>query len=99
MTSILTNSGAMIALQSLETTDSNLNNVQNQISTGLKIGSAKPSLEQQLETLQKQQDFYASMGTTTAQDGYSSLPSVRLLREAARRHLLKIDIEGFGINR
>ncbi|WP_158258629.1 flagellin N-terminal helical domain-containing protein [Rhodopila globiformis] len=37
MTSILTNTGAMIALQSLQATDNNLSNVQNQISTGLAI--------------------------------------------------------------
>jgi flagellin len=41
MTSVLTNSGAMVALQSLEATQAALNNTQTQISTGLKINSAK----------------------------------------------------------
>jgi flagellin len=41
MTSVLTNSGAMVALQSLELTQSALNQTQNEISTGLKVSSAK----------------------------------------------------------
>jgi flagellin len=41
MTSVLTNSGAMVALQSLELTQSALTDTQNQISTGLKISTAK----------------------------------------------------------
>ncbi len=41
MTSILTNSGAMVALQSLEMTQQNLVDTQNQISTGLAVSSAK----------------------------------------------------------
>src|SRR5271167_3055169 len=39
--SILTNTGAMIALQNLEATNMNLNTVQNEISTGLAVNSAK----------------------------------------------------------
>ncbi|HVW58851.1 MAG TPA: amidohydrolase family protein, partial [Puia sp.] len=61
--------------------------------TVLKFGSSKPSLEQQFATLQKQQEYYASMGITTAQDGYSSLDGIRLLKAAAEHHLLKMDIE------
>jgi flagellin len=38
--SILTNSGAMTALQSLSQTESNLSTTQNQISTGLRVASA-----------------------------------------------------------
>ena len=37
--SILTNTGAMIALQNLEATNTSLNNVQNEISTGLAVSS------------------------------------------------------------
>jgi len=37
--SILTNTGAMIALQNLEATNTTLNNVQNEISTGLAVSS------------------------------------------------------------
>ncbi len=39
--SILTNTGAMIALQNLEATNASLNTVQNDISTGLSVNSAK----------------------------------------------------------
>ncbi len=41
MSSILTNNGAMVALQTLQSVNKNLGEVQGQISTGLKIGSAK----------------------------------------------------------
>ena len=39
--SILTNNGAMVALQNLEATQRNLNTVQNDISSGLSVNSAK----------------------------------------------------------
>lgn len=39
--SILTNQGAMIALQNLQSTESALNDTQNQISSGLRVSSAK----------------------------------------------------------
>lgn len=41
MASILTNSSAMVALQTLRTTNKGLADVQNQISTGKKVGNAK----------------------------------------------------------
>lgn len=41
MSSILTNTGAMIALQSLTATQAALNQTENQISTGLKVQTAK----------------------------------------------------------
>lgn len=41
MSSILTNNGAMVALQTLQNVNKSLGEVQAQISTGLKIGSAK----------------------------------------------------------
>lgn len=41
MSSILTNNGAMVALQTLRSINQNLTDVQGQISTGKKIGSAK----------------------------------------------------------
>lgn len=41
MTSILTNNGAMVALQTLKTVNNNLEETQNQISTGKEVGSAK----------------------------------------------------------
>jgi flagellin len=41
MSSILTNNGAMVALQTLKSVNSNLTDTQNQISTGKEIGSAK----------------------------------------------------------
>jgi len=39
--SVNTNNAALIALQNLNSTESNLNQTQNEISTGLKVGSAK----------------------------------------------------------
>ena len=41
MTSILTNNGAMVALQTLQSINNNLTDAQNHISTGKTIGSAK----------------------------------------------------------
>lgn len=41
MSSILTNNGAMVALQTLKQTNRNMSDVQNQISTGKQINSAK----------------------------------------------------------
>ena len=41
MTSILTNNGAMVALQTLKSVNSNLEDTQNQISTGKEVGMAK----------------------------------------------------------
>ncbi|KIC20656.1 flagellin N-terminal helical domain-containing protein [Leisingera sp. ANG-Vp] len=41
MTSILTNNGAMVALQTLKSVNSNLEETQNQISTGKEVGMAK----------------------------------------------------------
>jgi len=41
MSSILTNQGAMVALQTMKTINKNMGTVQNQISTGLKVGTAK----------------------------------------------------------
>ncbi|OED48565.1 flagellin [Rhodobacteraceae bacterium (ex Bugula neritina AB1)] len=41
MTSILTNNGAMVALQTLKTVNNSLEDTQNQISTGKEVGMAK----------------------------------------------------------
>ncbi|WP_270920296.1 flagellin N-terminal helical domain-containing protein, partial [Parasedimentitalea psychrophila] len=41
MTSILTNSGAMVALQTLQSVNNNLTDAQNEISTGKQVGAAK----------------------------------------------------------
>lgn len=43
MSSILTNQGAMVALQTLKTINSNLLSVQSEISTGMKVSTAKDS--------------------------------------------------------
>ena len=40
MTSILTNSGAMVALQTLSAVNNNLTDAQNEISTGKRVGAA-----------------------------------------------------------
>ena len=41
MSSILTNTGSMVALQTLKNVNKNLGKVQNEISTGLKVATAK----------------------------------------------------------
>lgn len=64
-----------------------------QYSVRLKQNAAKPTLEQQLKTLKDQQLYYASQGITTAQDGSTSFESLQLLKQAADRGELIIDIE------
>lgn len=56
-------------------------------------GSSKGTIEERLAQLKEQQEYYASFGVTTAQDGSSSFESLELLREAAKRGELVIDIE------
>lgn len=41
MSSILTNTGSMVALQTLKSVNKSLNSVQNEVSTGLKVATAK----------------------------------------------------------
>ncbi|PCJ07224.1 MAG: flagellin, partial [Rhodobacteraceae bacterium] len=41
MTSILTNNGAMVALQTLQSVNNSLTTAQNEISTGKRVGAAK----------------------------------------------------------
>lgn len=52
----------------------------------------KLTLEEKFEQLKQQQQLYASVGITTAQDGLSSLESVELLKKAADANVLYIDI-------
>ncbi len=51
--------------------------------------------EERLQTLVEIQNYYASFGITTAQDGQTPLPSVALLRKAAARGKLIIDIVSY----
>lgn len=67
--------------------------------SALKIKRKSLTLEERLTLIQKQQDWYASHGITTAQEGSTSLASLNLLREAAKRKLLKIDIEALPSHR
>jgi predicted amidohydrolase YtcJ len=53
----------------------------------------KPTPEEKLQELKEQQLFYASQGITTAQDGSTSFESLELLRTAAEKGDLIIDIE------
>lgn len=53
----------------------------------------KPSLDEQLQAVVDQENFYASNGITTAQDGYTAFESLELLNEAAQQKKLFIDIE------
>ncbi|GAB2788759.1 amidohydrolase [Rhabdobacter roseus] len=55
--------------------------------------STSGSLEERLAQLKEQQLYYASFGVTTAQDGSTGFESLELLREAAQRGELIIDIE------
>lgn len=52
-------------------------------------------MEARLRNLLQIQDHYAAQGTTTAQDGISLLHDVALMREAARRGLLKLDLVAY----
>lgn len=54
-----------------------------------------PSLSENLRLFDEVQDFYASQGITTAQDGLTMPSTLSLLREAARRKRLKIDIVSY----
>jgi predicted amidohydrolase YtcJ len=56
-------------------------------------GRGKLTLDQQLEQIKKEEDLYASFGITTAQDGYTSVESLQLLKKAAAQNALYIDIE------
>ncbi len=57
-------------------------------------GDSKPqTLDDQINDLKDQQTFYASHGITTAQDGSTSFESLQLLKKAAERKALFIDIE------
>src|SRR5215813_246821 len=51
--------------------------------------------EQRLQTLAEIQNYYASFGITTAQDGQTLPPSIALLRKAAARGKLIIDIVSY----
>ncbi|RYY35100.1 MAG: amidohydrolase [Sphingobacteriaceae bacterium] len=61
-----------------------------------KATQKKVSPEDQLEQLKNQQEMYASFGITTAQDGYSSLESLKLLKMAADKNALFIDIDALA---
>lgn len=59
----------------------------------LKQKERKTTLDDQLKALKEIQEYYASFGITTAQDGRSSLGSIELLKAAAKRNALLLDIE------
>lgn len=59
----------------------------------LKRGEPKKlTLEERYKLLKEQQELYASVGITTAQDGMTGLESIELLRKAAADQKLFIDI-------
>jgi predicted amidohydrolase YtcJ len=60
----------------------------------IKIVSSEkaPNLEERLNILDKEQIRYASFGITTAQDGSTSMASINLLKTAADRNRLFIDV-------
>ncbi len=53
----------------------------------------KPTWEEEVQAIKDQQQLYASYGVTTAQDGYTSLENIDLLKRAAAEGVLYIDIE------
>lgn len=59
----------------------------------LKIKRESLSEAQKLETIKDQQLFYASNGITTAQDGFTTFESLKLLKKAASLKQLFIDVE------
>ncbi len=62
----------------------------------LRMGPETSTQKSQLAALAAQEEYYASNGITTAQDGFSTLSSIRLLKEASRLHLLRMDIEALA---
>lgn len=56
----------------------------------------RPSATQSLKLLEKAQDFYASRGITTAQDGLTDLPIFKALEKAAMLGYFTIDLEVLG---
>lgn len=50
------------------------------------------SLEEKIDNVKKQQQYYASYGVTTAQDGFTSAASLELLQKAAQEKALFIDL-------
>ena len=55
-----------------------------------------PTEEEKLRLLELAQDFYASQGITTAQDGITDIESMQFLQKAAAAGKLKIDIEALA---
>ena len=56
-------------------------------------------VSQRLGLLEQAQDYYASFGITTLQEGAASLADLQLLRRAARQGLLKLDVVAYPWHR
>lgn len=56
-------------------------------------------VSQRLGFLEQAQDYYASFGITTLQEGAASLADLQLLRRAARQGLLKLDVVAYPWHR
>lgn len=56
----------------------------------------QPDTEQRLALLGPAQQYYASHGITTVQDGAASAPEIAILREAALRNELYLDVVAFA---
>ena len=54
------------------------------------------SFEKLMELIVKAQNMYASYGITTVQDGMVGKPLFQLLKYAAQKELLKLDIVGYA---
>ena len=66
MSSILTNTGSMVALQTLKSVNKSLTSVQNQVSTGMKVATAKDnsSTWSIAATMSSDVASYESLGST-----------------------------------
>jgi predicted amidohydrolase YtcJ len=56
---------------------------------------ARPTMEEQLRTLDAVQKWYASYGITTAQDGLSNPANLALLKRASEEHRLVLDVVSY----
>lgn len=56
----------------------------------------RPSMTESLSLLEEVQEFYASRGITTAQDGLTDLPIFKALEKAAMLGLFSLDLEVLG---
>lgn len=55
------------------------------------------SMDEKLQRFDQVQKFYASYGITTAQDGLTSVSSLKMLHEAAKKNRLMLDVVSYPV--